>query len=101
MWLDWLDEQSITCSLPHHKLIKSHGCASQAEVADNLVGQGHDLAWLRPMTLAPIIRPAVFSDAVIQFCPTIKVPFKLPLSYTTGMGAGPLGMASLALEAPY
>jgi hypothetical protein len=28
--------------------------------------------------------PAVFSDAAIQFCMTIKVLFKLPLRQTTG-----------------
>jgi len=34
-------------------------------------------------------RPAVFSDAAIQFCLTIKVLFKLPLRQTKGMGGQP------------
>ena len=32
-------------------------------------------------------RPAVFADAAIRFCLTIKVLFKLPLRQTTGMVA--------------
>jgi hypothetical protein len=39
-------------------------------------------------------RPAVFSDAAIQFCLTIKIRFKLPLRQTTGMVASMLRMAS-------
>jgi len=39
------------------------------------------MTWLAP----PDGRPAVFSDAAIQFCLTIKVLFKLPLRQTTGM----------------
>lgn len=45
-------------------------------------------------------RPAVFSDAAIQFCPTIKVPFKLPLRKTTGMVASLLKMANLGWAVP-
>lgn len=40
-------------------------------------------------------RPAVFSDAAIQFCLTIKVLFKLPLRQTTGMVVSFLKMANL------
>jgi hypothetical protein len=45
-------------------------------------------------------RPAVFSDAAIQFCLTIKVPFKLPLRQTTGMVASLLKMAGLDWTVP-
>ena len=45
-------------------------------------------------------RPAVFSDAAIQFCLTIKVLFKLPLRQTTGMVASLLKMASLDWAVP-
>ena len=40
-------------------------------------------------------RPAMFSDAAIQFCLTIKVLFKLPLRQTTGMVASLLKLADL------
>lgn len=30
-------------------------------------------------------RPAVFSDAAVQFCLMVKVPFKLPLRQTSGV----------------
>ena len=39
-------------------------------------------------------RPAPFSDAAIQFCPKIKVLFKLPLWQTTGMVASRLKLAN-------
>ena len=45
-------------------------------------------------------RPAVFSDAAIQFCLTIKVLFKLPLRQTTGMVASLLRMANLDWPVP-
>lgn len=45
-------------------------------------------------------RPAVFSDAAIQFCLTIKVLFKLPLRQTTGMVASLLKMADLDWNVP-
>lgn len=45
-------------------------------------------------------RPAVFSDASIQFSLTIKVLFKLPLRQTTGMMASLLKMADLDWAVP-
>ena len=45
-------------------------------------------------------RPAVFSDAAIQFCLTIKVLFKLPLRQATGMVASLLKMADLDWAVP-
>ena len=40
-------------------------------------------------------RPAVFSDAAIQFCLSIKVLYKLPLRQTAGMVASLLRLAGL------
>jgi len=57
------------------------------------------LTWLAPHDGSPG-RPAVFSDAAIQFCLTIKVLFKLPLRQTTGMVASLLKMANLDWAAP-
>lgn len=50
--------------------------------------------WLAPRDGGPG-RPAVFSDAAVQFCLTIKVQFKLPFRQTTGMVASLLKMADL------
>ena len=58
-----------------------------------------DMAWLAPHDGRPG-RPAVFSDAAIQFCLTIKVLFKLPLRQTTGMVASLLRMANLEWAIP-
>ena len=44
--------------------------------------------------------PAVFSDAAIQFCLSIKGPFKLPLRRTTGMVASLLKVADLDWAVP-
>ena len=46
-----------------------------------LIWLDKDMTWLAPPDGSPG-RPAVFSDAAIQFCLTIKVLFKLP-DYTT------------------
>ena len=51
-----------------------------------LIWLDKDMTWLSPHDGSPG-RPAVFSDAAIQFCLTIKVLFKLPLRQTTGMVA--------------
>ena len=45
-------------------------------------------------------RPAVFSDAAIQFCLTIKMLFKLPLRQTTGMVSSILKLADLDWAVP-
>ena len=57
------------------------------------------MTWLAPHDGKPG-RPAVFSDAAIQFCLTIKVLFKLPLGQTTGMVASLLKMAGLDWAVP-
>ena len=51
-----------------------------------------DMTWLAPHD-GSRGRPAVFPDAAIRFCLTIKVLFKLPLRQTTGMVASLLKMA--------
>ena len=58
-----------------------------------------EMIWLAPHDGSPG-RPAVFSDAAIQFCLTIKVLFKLPLRQTTGMVASLLKMANLDWAVP-
>ncbi len=45
-------------------------------------------------------QPAVFSDAAIQFCLTIRVLLKRPLRQTTGMVASLLKMANLDCAVP-
>ena len=64
-----------------------------------LIWLDKDMTWLAPHDGSPG-RPAVFSDAAIQFCLTIKVLFKLPLRQTTGMVASLLKMANLDWTVP-
>jgi hypothetical protein len=45
-------------------------------------------------------QPAVFSDAAVQFCLSIKVLFKLPLRQTAGMVASLLRLAGLDWPVP-
>jgi hypothetical protein len=51
-----------------------------------LIWLDKEMTWLAPHDGSPG-RPAVFSDAAIRFCLTIKVRFKLPLRQTMGMVA--------------
>lgn len=64
-----------------------------------LIWLDRDMTWLVPPDGSPG-RPAVFSDAAIQVCLTIKVLFKLPLRQTTGMVASLLKMADLDWAVP-
>ena len=57
-----------------------------------LVWLDKGMTWRAPHDGRPG-RPAVFSDAAIQFCLTVKVLFKLPLRQTTGMVASLLKLA--------
>jgi hypothetical protein len=57
------------------------------------------MTWLAPPDGKPG-RPAVFCDAAIGFCLTIKVLFKLPLGQTTGMVASLVQMAGLDWAVP-
>jgi hypothetical protein len=64
-----------------------------------LIWLDKEMTWLARPEDSPD-RPAVFSDAEIQFCLTIKVLFKLPLRQTTGMVASLLKMAGLDWAVP-
>ena len=64
-----------------------------------LIWLDKEMTWFAPPGGSPG-RPAVFSDAAIQFCLTIKVLFKLPLRQTTGMVASLLRMANLDRAVP-
>ncbi len=64
-----------------------------------LIWLDKEMAWLAPHDGRPG-RPAVLSDAAIQFCLTIKVLFKLPLRQAEGMVANPLRLAGLDWPVP-
>jgi Transposase DDE domain len=72
----------------------SSDTASLKKRGSLLIWLDREMTWLAPPDGSPG-RPAVFSDAAIQFCLTIKVLFKLPLRQTTGMVASLLKMANL------
>jgi len=59
-----------------------------------LIWVDKDITWRAPRDGRPG-RPAVFSDAAIQFCLSVKVLFKLPLRQTAGMVASLLRLAGL------
>ncbi len=64
-----------------------------------LIWLDKEMTWLAPHDGSPG-RPAVFSDAAIQFCLSIKVLFKLPLRQTAGMVASLLRLAGLDWPVP-
>jgi hypothetical protein len=64
-----------------------------------LIRLDKEMTWLAPHEGSPG-RPAVFSNAAIQFCLTIKVLFKLPFRQTTGMVAGLLKLVNLDWAVP-
>jgi len=64
-----------------------------------LIWLDKDLAW-RGARTGGNGRPAVFSDAAIQFCLMMKVLFALPLRQTTGMVESILSMAGLDWPVP-
>jgi len=64
-----------------------------------LIWVDKDMTWRAPREGRPG-RPAVFSDAAIQFCLSIKVLFKLPLRQTAGMVASLLRLAGLDWPVP-
>ena len=76
MRLDRLYEQAIIRPLPHDELVQH--TASLKKRGSLLIWLDKEMTWLSPPDGSPG-RPAVFSDAAIQFCLTIKVLFKLPL----------------------
>jgi hypothetical protein len=64
-----------------------------------LIWLDKDMVWRAPKA-GRHGRPAVFSDAAIQFCLMVKVLFGLPLRQTTGMVASILSMAGLDWPVP-
>jgi len=64
-----------------------------------LIWLDKEMTWLAPHDGSPG-RPAVFSDAAIQFCLSIKVLFKLPLRQTVGMVTSLLHLAGLDWPVP-
>jgi hypothetical protein len=73
--------------------------ASRRKRVSLLIWFDKGMTWLVPPDGKPG-RPAVFCDAAIQFCLTIKVLFKLPLRQTTGMVASLVQMAGLDWAVP-
>ncbi|MFN4203752.1 MAG: IS5 family transposase, partial [Tabrizicola sp.] len=73
--------------------------ASLCKRGSLLIWLDKEMTWLAPHDGGPG-RPAVFPDAAIQFCLTIKVLFKLPLRKTTGMVASLLKKADLDWAVP-
>lgn len=73
--------------------------ASLRERGALLIWVDKDMTWLAPHE-GRRGRPAVFSDAAIQFCLSIKILFKLPLRQTAGMVASLLKLAGLDWPAP-
>lgn len=64
-----------------------------------LIWLDKEMTWLAPHDGSPG-RPAVFSDATIQFCLSIKVLFKLPLRQIVGMVTSLLHLAGLDWPVP-
>jgi hypothetical protein len=73
--------------------------ASLCKCGSLLIWLGKETTWLAPPDGGPG-RTAVFSDASIQVCLTIKVLFKLLFRQTTGMVASLLKMADLNWVVP-
>ncbi|MCZ4270144.1 IS5 family transposase [Rhodobacteraceae bacterium G21628-S1] len=73
--------------------------ASLREQGSLLVWVDKDMSWRAPRD-GRTRRPAVFSDAAIQFCLSIKILFKLPLRQTSGMVASLLKLAGLDWPVP-
>ena len=65
-----------------------------------LIGVDKGMTWLASRGGRPG-RPAVFSDAAIRFCLSIKVLFKLPLRPAAGMAASLLRLAGLDWPVPF
>lgn len=70
MQLDEHHEQANTRPLPHDELVQLHCFASLRNRGSLLVWLDREMTWLAPHDGSPG-RPAVFSDAAIQFCLTI------------------------------
>jgi len=92
MALDAEHEQAISRPLSHDELVQLQRVARKR--GSLLIWVDKDMTWRAPRDGRPG-RPAVFSDAAIQFCSSIKDLFKLPLRQTAGMVASLLRLAGL------
>ena len=90
-------EQAITRPLSHGELVRLRRVAAQAGAL--LIWVDKDMAWRAPPDGRPG-PPAVFSDAAIQFCLSLKVLFKLPLRQTSGMVASLLKLVGVDWPVP-
>ena len=59
-----------------------------------------DMAWQAAPASGKPGRPATYSDAAVQCCPTMKVLFGLPLRQTQGFVQSVLGLSGLDWRAP-
>jgi hypothetical protein len=84
--------------LSHNELVQLQRIAAQARFFADL-GRDKDVIRRAPRDGRPG-RPAVFCDAAIQFCLSIKILFKLPLRQTSGMVANRLKLAGLHWPVP-
>ena len=97
MRLDGRHEQAQ--ARPLHTTNWSDHNAALRKRGSLLIWLDKEMAWHAPHDGSPG-RPAVFSDAAIQFCLSIKVLFKLPLRQTAGMVASLLQLAGLDWSVP-
>lgn len=91
MRLDVPHEQADTRPLSHYELVQLS--ASLRKRGSLLIWLDKGMIWLAPHDGEPGC-PAVFSDAAIQFCLTIKALFKLTLQQMTGIVANLLTLAN-------
>lgn len=92
---------------PYEQAICSRYCttnwssynASLRKRGSLLIWVDKDMAWRAPHDGRPG-RPAVFSDAAVQFWLSVKILFKLPLRQTSGMVASLLTLAGLDWPVP-
>jgi hypothetical protein len=89
--------QAISRPLSHDELVQLQRIAAQA--GSLLMWVDEDMIWRAPPDGRPG-RPAVFCDAAIQFCLSIKIFFKLPLCQTCGMVARLLKLVGLHWPVP-
>jgi hypothetical protein len=88
-----MDRMSKPSSARYRTTNWSSYTASLHKRGSLLIWPDKKMTWLAQADGIPG-RPAMFSDAAIQFCMTNKVLFKLPLRQTAGMAASLLKMAN-------
>lgn len=83
----------------HRPTNRSIDTASLKRGGSLLIWRDKEMTWLASPDGSPG-RPAVFADAAIRSCLTIKVLFRLRLRQTTGMAASLLTLAGLGRAVP-